>query len=108
MKEKTYFAKNKREILALEKAYNKAHKKHLQPILKKLEKFNGKDFIIPFGRFAGRLGEIGGIQMDRRIMARDYHVVALVKPYNLRKVRSGETLNDPTDARTFWSLVSRR
>lgn len=63
-----------------------------------IKKYEGKDAVIPYGKYKGRLGKIDLVNIDT-----DGNVRAVIRPYYLNDKSKLISWNE-TDARTYWKL----
>lgn len=80
----------------------KHYKKELREYKKLLEVYNGRDAIVPEGKYKGRLGVISNIFFDY-----DGSIFAMVRPYRLAHGPREDLLWEHPDARTYWKISDK-
>lgn len=63
------------------------------------DQFEGKDAIIPFGKFKGRLGKIDHISLNS-----DGTISALIIPYHKKYGKPVLLTQSQDDVRTYWPI----
>lgn len=69
---------------------------------KDLSLYIGKDAIIPYGEYKGRLGMITGTSFDL-----DNNIIACIQPYRLAGGPREDLLWNHVDARTYWPITDK-